>query len=72
MVNPLVGGLAMTHHLSIGRGVPTAERAGDQQQQLLVFQVGSVIVLHAHHLHNTQNTNVQIARHRLMHERCIP
>lgn len=37
-------------YLSIGWGVSTPERARNQDQHLLVLQIGPVVLLHAHHL----------------------
>lgn len=35
------------NYLSISRGIPTAKGARDDDKYLLLFQVGSVVVLHA-------------------------
>ena len=38
------------YYLSISRGVPAAEGAGDDDHHLFLLQVGSVVVVHAAHL----------------------
>ena len=35
------------NYLSISRGVPTAKGAGDDEEHLLLLQIGSVVVVHA-------------------------
>lgn len=49
--------MRLHRYLAIGRGVPTAEGASDHQQQLLMLQVGAVVLLHAHHLEGGKTTS---------------